>query len=187
MDIRYNYSVGAGDNGNVIGITNNRDTTRSQQFTYDQVNRLVTGETTSTYSTSATNCWGEAYVHDNQPAGGEFGNLANINAASTAYSGCTQESLGVTAGSQNQITTFSYDAVLKRFMVLQAPLLRLSLEQFQRLRQIQRTKCALGKRHAGETAMTLDGHAWFGRCVGSAFATIHLGFQNCQSSFCLRG
>jgi hypothetical protein len=40
MDIRYDYSVGAGDNGNVIGITNNRDTTRSQQFTYDQVNRL---------------------------------------------------------------------------------------------------------------------------------------------------
>jgi len=43
MDIRYDYSVGAGDNGNVIGITNNRDTTRSQQFTYDQVNRLVIG------------------------------------------------------------------------------------------------------------------------------------------------
>jgi RHS repeat-associated protein len=74
------------------------------------VNRLVTGETTSTYSTSPTNCWGEAYVYDNQPAGGEFGNLTNINAASTAYNGCTQESLGVTASAQNQITTFSYDA-----------------------------------------------------------------------------
>lgn len=70
----------------------------------------MTGETTSTYSTSPTHCWGEAYVYDNQAAGGEFGNLTNINAASTAYNGCTQESLGVTASSQNQITTFSYDA-----------------------------------------------------------------------------
>jgi hypothetical protein len=48
----------------------NRDTTRSQQFTYDQVNRLVTGETTSSYSTSPTNCWREAYLYDNHAAGG---------------------------------------------------------------------------------------------------------------------
>jgi hypothetical protein len=44
---------------------------------------------------------------------GEFGNLTNINAASSAYTGCTQESLSVTTNTtlnNNQITSFSYDA-----------------------------------------------------------------------------
>ena len=42
-------SESAGDNGNVVGITNNRDTTRTQSFTYDQVNRIVTAQTSSTH------------------------------------------------------------------------------------------------------------------------------------------
>jgi RHS repeat-associated protein len=50
-------------------------------------------------------------VYDNATTG-EFGNLTNINAASSAYTGCTQESLSVTALSNNQLsaTGFSYDA-----------------------------------------------------------------------------
>lgn len=110
LDMKYNFNLGA-DNGNVVGITNNRDTTRSQAFTYDQVNRLVTAETTSTFATSPAHCWGEAYVYDNATSG-EFGNLTNINVASTGYNGCTQESLGVTALASNQLsaTGFSYDA-----------------------------------------------------------------------------
>ena len=72
------------------------DGTRSQQFTYDQLNRLLTAETTSTYATSPAHCWGEAYVYDNSTSSpGEFGNLTNINVASTAYNGCTQDSLSV--------------------------------------------------------------------------------------------
>ena len=99
------------NNGNVMAITNLVDGTRSQQFTYDQLNRLLTAETTSTYATSPTHCWGEAYVYDNATTTpGEFGNLTNINVASSAYNGCTQESLSVVASAANQITTFSYDA-----------------------------------------------------------------------------
>ncbi len=99
------------NNGNVMGITNLVDGTRSQQFTYDQVNRIVTAETTSTYATSPAHCWGEAYVYDNSTtAPGEYGNLTNINVASTAYNGCTQESLSVAANTSNQLTAFSYDA-----------------------------------------------------------------------------
>jgi hypothetical protein len=112
MDLKYNFNLGA-DNGNVMGITNNHDTTRSQAFTYDQVNRLLTGETTSTYSTSPTHCWGESYEFDNQTNGaGSWGNLTNINAASSAYNGCNQESLSVTSTTNNQLsaTGYSYDA-----------------------------------------------------------------------------
>ena len=83
----------------------------SQQFTYDPLNRLLTAETTSTYATSPAHCWGESYVYDNATTTpGEFGNLTNINVASTAYNGCTQESLSVVASTANQITSFSYDA-----------------------------------------------------------------------------
>jgi len=112
MDLTYSFVDASGhNNGDVISITNNRDTTRSQGFTYDQVNRIVTAETTSTHATSPANCWGEAYVYDNATTG-EFGNLTNINVASSAYTGCTQESLSVTALTNNQLsaTGFSYDA-----------------------------------------------------------------------------
>jgi len=111
LDYTYNFNLGSADNGNVMGITNNVDATRSQSFTYDHLNRLLTAETTSTFATSPAHCWGEAYVYDNATTG-EFGNLTNINAASSAYTGCTQESLSVTALSNNQLsaTGFSYDA-----------------------------------------------------------------------------
>jgi RHS repeat-associated protein len=73
--------------------------------------RLLTAETTSTYSFSPAHCWGEAYVYDNATTTpGELGNLTNINVASSAYNGCTQESLSVVASATNQITSFSYDA-----------------------------------------------------------------------------
>jgi YD repeat-containing protein len=50
LDLKYNYNAGSGDNGNVVGITNDRDTTRSQSFTYDQVNRISTAQTPSVRS-----------------------------------------------------------------------------------------------------------------------------------------
>jgi RHS repeat-associated protein len=108
----YNFVDANGhNNGNVISISNYSDSTRSQQFTYDQVNRLLTA-TASTYATSPAHCWGEAYVYDNATTGsGEYGNLTNINVASTAYNGCTQDSLSVVSNANNQITSFSYDGV----------------------------------------------------------------------------
>jgi RHS repeat-associated protein len=99
------------NNGNVNGITNNIDGARTQFFGYDQVNRILTAQTTSTSSTNSAKCWGEAFVYDT-PGGGAWGNLAQINAVSSAYNGCTQEHLSVSIGSGNQIISqgFSYDA-----------------------------------------------------------------------------
>jgi len=89
------------NNGNVMGITNNRDTTRSQGFTYDSLNRIATAKTSST---SGSNCWGETYTID------QWANLTAIGAV-TGYTGCTQESLSVAATTNNQLaaTGFSYD------------------------------------------------------------------------------
>ena len=104
LDLKYNYnSSSQTDNGNVMGITNNRDTTRSQSFAYDQVNRISTAQTSST---SGSNCWGETSGYD------QWANLTNIGAVS-GYSGCTQESLSVSAGTNNQLTAtgYTYDAL----------------------------------------------------------------------------
>ncbi len=101
LDLQYNFNLGAGDNGNVVGITNKRDSTRTQSFVYDQVNRIVTAQTSST---SGSNCWGETYTVD------EWANLTAIGALS-GYSSCTQENLSVSATTSNQLssTGFSYD------------------------------------------------------------------------------
>jgi RHS repeat-associated protein len=105
LDLQYNFNLGSGDNGNVMGITNNRDATRSQTFSYDQVNRLLTAAG-STYSGSHTHCWGETYTYD------QWANLYSIGVLSSAYNGCTQDSLSVTVTTSNQLsaTGYSYDA-----------------------------------------------------------------------------
>jgi RHS repeat-associated protein len=107
LDLKYNFNLGAGDNGNVIGITNNRDTTRSQSFTYDQLNRLATAAA-STYATSPAHCWGEQFGYD------QWANLLSIGAISSAYTGCTQENLRVTVLTTNRLGrsgffSFNYD------------------------------------------------------------------------------
>ena len=98
LDLQYNFNLGAGDNGNVVGITSKRDSTRTQSFTYDQLNRIVTAKTSAT---TGSNCWGETYTID------EWGNLTVIGALS-GYSGCTQENLSVTATTNNQLSYMGY-------------------------------------------------------------------------------
>lgn len=111
LDFTYNFNLGTTDNGNMYGITNNRDTARNQTFGYDSLNRIATAQTTSTFATSPRNCWGEAFFYDNLTVpGGAWGNLTKIQPVSTAYTGCTQESLSTTATTNNQISGFCYDA-----------------------------------------------------------------------------
>src|SRR5205085_1553096 len=57
LSLSYNFNWGNADNGNVMSIANNRDTTRSAVYTYDDLNRLLTAQTNS-----AT--WGNSYVYD---------------------------------------------------------------------------------------------------------------------------
>ncbi len=112
MDLTYGFvDSSSHNNGNAMGITNNRDTTRSQSFSYDSLNRITWAQTSSTHATSPANCWGESYQYDNQTTGGAWGNLTSIGVVSSAYNGCTQETLSVTAATNNQLTAtgFTYD------------------------------------------------------------------------------
>src|SRR4029077_8613858 len=63
------------NNGNVNGITNNKDGTRTQFFGYDQVNRIQTG---GTISSCGANCWGLTFGYD------QWANLTAATATGSA-------------------------------------------------------------------------------------------------------
>jgi RHS repeat-associated protein len=100
LDFEYGFNLAIGDNGNVISITNFRDTARNQSFAYDSLNRLLTAQTNTT---TGTKCFGEAFGYD------AWGNLLTIGGVS-GYNACTQENPGFGgANVQNQISTDAYD------------------------------------------------------------------------------
>jgi len=88
-------------NGDVNVVTNNRDTGRTATYTYDSLNRLITGKSTAT---SGPDCWGQTV-----PTGGydRYGNLLTINSSQ-----CSNPVLSLTVNTYNQVTNtgFSYDA-----------------------------------------------------------------------------
>jgi len=107
LDYSYNFNLGANDNGNVTAITNNRDTTRSQSFTYDPLNRLTAAQTTSSYSSSPPHCWGESFGYDS------WGNLLSVSESASSYDGCTSEqpqAWTINARNQMQSSTTCFDA-----------------------------------------------------------------------------
>jgi RHS repeat-associated protein len=109
IDVTYNFQDPLNSNknaGHVFSITNNLDSTRSQNFTYDQLNRIASALTTSTHATSPSHCWGETYALD------AWANLNSIAATTnSAYTGCSQESgFSQTATSVNRLPGLAYDA-----------------------------------------------------------------------------
>jgi RHS repeat-associated protein len=101
LDFSYGFNLGTANNGNVASIANNRATARSQSFTYDELNRIKTAQTQTTVQ---PHCWGETFSYD------VWGNLLSIGGIQPTYNGCTQENLGVTATTKNQISGYTYDA-----------------------------------------------------------------------------
>jgi RHS repeat-associated protein len=104
IDISYNFvdPVTAKNAGHVYSITNNLDNTRSQTFTYDQVNRILSAGTTSI---SGQKCWGYQYSYD------PWGNLLGQAAWSPTYNGCTELTPAPTpVDANNHVTTLTYDA-----------------------------------------------------------------------------
>ena len=94
LDVAYNFNFGTADNGNVITITNKRDTSRNINYGYDNLNRIA-------YAYTDGNLWGETYQID------PWGNLNKI----LAYAGKPQpENLNQSAGPNNRFTGMSYDA-----------------------------------------------------------------------------
>ncbi len=97
MDRGYNFNLGAGDNGNVLGINNYRDNSRSQSFAYDLLNRILSG---SSQGSTGALAWGENYSID------PWGNMQMSPMAGKIHGGnfpCAGDNL-------NHATCLSYDA-----------------------------------------------------------------------------
>ena len=88
------FGAGSGDNGNVFQITNNRDTTRSQSFTYDALNRITSGSSTGPW-------WGTTYTID------AWGNLTNANGITGKTN--SQHLQAAPANNNNQLNGFCHD------------------------------------------------------------------------------
>jgi hypothetical protein len=104
VSLNYDFHDGSGNNGNVWGITNNKDTTRNQTFTYDTLNRLTSAQNAGTDCTKATlngrtKYWGNNYSYD------AWGNLLTKTTTK-----CSAESLTMTAATNNQLQGYGYDS-----------------------------------------------------------------------------
>jgi RHS repeat-associated protein len=93
MDVKYNFNLGE-DNGDLVGITNDRNSNRSQTYVYDAVNRVTSA---ATLSTCTANCWNLAFTLD------EWANL-------TAVAGTGNATLTPNANNQIGVAPFTYDA-----------------------------------------------------------------------------
>jgi len=96
----FDQEPGAGvvNNGNVVQVVNNINNERTQSYTYDELNRILTAQS---QATSGEHCWGNAFGYDI---------WANLLAKSVTQ--CAAEPLSVTVNTKNQITNtgFTYDA-----------------------------------------------------------------------------
>src|SRR5713226_9663495 len=104
FSIGYDFHVGAGNNGNVFGITNYKDTTRNQTFTYDLLNRLTSAQNAGTNCAASTvngksEYWGNSYGYD------AWGNLT-----SKTVTKCSAENLSAPSLVNNQLSGYGYDA-----------------------------------------------------------------------------
>lgn len=90
FDKTYQYNplgASAANNGNLYGITNVKDATRSQTFTYDPLNRLVTAGDNGHWSNSYLyDAWGNLQKTPGSPAGENFQHAADGNNHLIGYS-----------------------------------------------------------------------------------------------------
>src|SRR5579864_3611914 len=104
FSIDYDFHLGNGDNGNVFGITNYRDSSRNQTFAYDSLNRLISAQNSGTDCTQKTvngltEYWGNSYGYE------AWGNLLQKTVTK-----CGAENLSITALANNQLSGYGYDA-----------------------------------------------------------------------------
>jgi len=97
LDFTYGFAAGIANNGNVASIANNRDPNRTQNFSYDELNRLKTAQTN--VSSGADCCLQFGYDI-----------WANLTSASTTK--CSPPNLGLTVNALNRIADagYTYDA-----------------------------------------------------------------------------
>jgi len=101
IDITYSFvdPATSANAGHVYKITNNLNSSRTQSFTYDQLNRVLTAGTSAT---TGTFCWGYQYTYD------AYADL-NSQAGLSGYGSCTEGTSSATADGNNHLSGFSYD------------------------------------------------------------------------------
>ena len=94
------YDTSGHNNGNVISIADNLNSSLTQNFSYDSLNRISTAQTSGT---SGPNCWGQQFGYD------AWGNLLT---ETPNVPGCPTNMLNLGVNTNNQITNtgFAYDA-----------------------------------------------------------------------------
>ena len=97
MNKSYNYGALHQDNGNVMSIVNNKDSSRTQTFTYDALNRITSGWSAAGTGTLS---WGENYTID------AWGNLMMSPMGGKAQGGNFQHASDV----ENHAAGLGYDA-----------------------------------------------------------------------------
>jgi RHS repeat-associated protein len=94
LNLSYSFvQPGNKNNGTVTSITNVLANGRTQNFTYDELNRLATAQS---YANSGADCWGQSYSYD------RYGNLTADGFAT--YTWTAEDRLASTAG-----VTYTYD------------------------------------------------------------------------------
>jgi RHS repeat-associated protein len=109
QSLTYNFNLSTADNGNVFKITNGKDATRNQTFTYDRLNRITTA---TTQGTTGAYCWGQKFGY---MSNGNFvlgpdpwGNVTQIQ---NTQSQCNSPTLNQGIGTNNQfISPMVYDS-----------------------------------------------------------------------------
>jgi RHS repeat-associated protein len=109
QSLTYNFNLGTADNGNVYSITNGKDATRNQTFTYDKLNRITTA---TTQGTTGSHCWGQKFGYMSNGifvlGPDPWGNVTQIQ---NTLSGCSSPTLSQGIGTNNQFTSpMVYDA-----------------------------------------------------------------------------
>jgi RHS repeat-associated protein len=92
----YAFNSGSSDNGNVLSIANCLNTSRSQSFTYDPLNRITSGQSSGPQ-------WGETYTID------AWGNLTNIAGISGKTYAETLNAYPATPANQLPVPSYGYD------------------------------------------------------------------------------
>jgi RHS repeat-associated protein len=91
FDKQYSYGTAGANNGNIFTITNVKDSTRTQTFTYDPLNRLL--------SAGDNGHWANSYTYD------AWGNLTNKTPGAPAG-----ENMNQPADANNHLSGLTYDA-----------------------------------------------------------------------------
>jgi RHS repeat-associated protein len=108
--LNLSYSFVSGNNGNIAAQTNNVTSGRTQNYTYDTLNRLLTAETTAT---STGDCWGQSFGNSGPPSTMAADALANLFYTSSIKCSSPAPQYTMSTSNNNQFNTgtgISYDS-----------------------------------------------------------------------------